>query len=216
MMSLRIDATHHVPRARAQRAAWRARRAPYVSGLFALIALGFLAVFLYQTDTFSNKAKPIEDVNLPVDKVTVSHSTITGLDRQNQPYAISARTAVQDRDKPNFIALDGVSGSVKRHNGDPVIFQSKQGFYDSDVKTLDLERDVVITSEGHFTARMDKAHIIVGEKRLTSSVPVAVEMKSGTINANGVEISDDGNNIKFLNGVRAHFKSSKPQGDSTP
>lgn len=216
MMSLRIDATHHVPRARAQRAASRARRAPYVSGFFALIMLGFLAVFLYQTGTFDNNPATIEETDVPADKVTVSHSTITGLDRQNQPYAISARTAIQDKDKPNFIALDSVSGSVKRGNGDPVIFQSKQGLYDSDVKTLDLEHDVVITSEGRFTARMDKAHIIVGEKRLTSSVPVSVEMSSGTIDANGVEITNDGNNIKFLNGVRAHFKSSKPQGDSTP
>jgi hypothetical protein len=51
---------------------------------------------------------------------------------------------------------------------------------------------VVINSAGRFTARMDKAHVIIQEKRLTSAVPVAVDLSNGTINANGVEISNDG------------------------
>ena len=57
--------------------------------------------------------------------------------------------------------------------------------------------------------------MIVGEKRLTSNVPVAVELTSGTINANGVEITNDGNNILFQNGVKAQFRDTR-SGDSTP
>ena len=62
---------------------------------------------------------------------------------------------------------------------------------------------------------MDKAHVIVGEKRLASNTPVDVELASGTIKANGVEITNDGNNILFLNGVKARFKNTQ-KGDSTP
>jgi len=62
---------------------------------------------------------------------------------------------------------------------------------------------------------MEKARVIVAEKRLTSDVPVTVEFTSGTIDANGVEISNDGNNILFLNGVKARFRNTKT-GDSTP
>lgn len=190
--------------------------APYFSGAFALVVLLLLGVFLYQAGTFTSKPKPADIPTLPPDQVTVTDSTITGLDKQQRPYSISARTAVQDKDKPNFISLDEVQGATNRSNGEAITFQSLKGFYNSDVKTLDLDTDVVIKSEGRFTARMDKAHVIVEEKRLTSNVPVAVELTTGTINANGVEITNDGNNILFLNGVKAHFKSSNSRGDSTP
>jgi len=215
-MSSRTDAIHRVPRGRTAKAAARSRMAPFFSGAFALVVLGLIAVFLYQAGTFTSKPKLVDIPSLPTDQVTVTDSTITGLDKQQQPYSISARTAVQDKDKPNFITLDEVQGATNRSNGEPITFQSLKGFYNSDVKTLDLATDVVIKSEGRFTARMDKAHVIVQEKRLTSNVPVAVELSTGTINANGVEITNDGNNILFLNGVKAHFEKSQSKGDSTP
>ena len=198
------------------RAAARARLAPYVSAAFGLIAVGLLLAFLYQTGAFSSKTKPVDEAVVPADHVTVSTSTITGLDSQQRPYSISAKTAIQDKDEPKLIKLDTVSGATNRKNGEAITFQSQKGLYNSDVKTLDLDTEVIIQSGDRFTARMDKAHVVVAEKRLTSNVPVVVEMSNGTINANGVEITNDGNNILFLNGVKAQFGSSKSQGDSTP
>ena len=214
MMSSRIEAIQRVSRGRTARAATRSRIAPYFSGAFALVVLLLVGIFIYQAGTFTSKPK-LGEV-LPADQVTVTDSTITGLDKQQRPYSISARTAIQDKDNPNFITLDEVRGATNRSNGDPITFQSLKGFYDSDVKTLDLDTNVVIRSQGRFTARMDKAHVIVEEKRLTSNVPVAVDLNTGTINANGVEIANDGNNILFLNGVKAHFEKSQSKGDSTP
>jgi lipopolysaccharide export system protein LptC len=214
-MSSRIDAVRRVPRGRTAKAAARARIAPYVSGAFAGALVLLILIFLYQTGTFSSAPKPVAQPEVPADQVTVTDSTITGIDRENQPYSISAKNAVQDKDKPNFIALDDITGATNRGNGEAITFSSRTGLYNSDVKTLDLDTDVVVKSAGRFTARMNKAHVIVGEKRLTSNTPVDVELASGTIKANGVEITNDGNNILFLNGVKAHFTNTKT-GDSTP
>jgi lipopolysaccharide export system protein LptC len=202
-------------RSRPAKAAARARLAPYVSGVFAGAVLILLGAFLYQTGTFTPSHKSPDHTAVSHDQVTVMDTTITGLDSQSRPYSITANNAVQDKDQPNFIKLDEVSGATNRNTGEAITFESRKGLYNSDVKTLDLETDVVIKSAGRFTARMAKAHVIVGEKRLTSDVPVAVEFASGTINANGVEISNDGNNILFLNRVKAHFRNTKT-GDSTP
>jgi lipopolysaccharide export system protein LptC len=214
-MSLRIDAGYRMPRSRTAKAATRARMAPYISGGFAGAIVVLLVIFLYQTGSFSPSTKKPDHTAVSHDQVTVMESTITGLDSQNRPYSISSSNAVQDKDKPNFIALNEVSGATNRSSGETITFESRKGFYNSDVKTLDLETDVVIKSAGRFTARMDKAHVIVGEKKLTSDVPVTVEFTSGTIDAHGVEISNDGNNILFLNRVKAHFRNTK-SGDSTP
>ena len=63
---------------------------------------------------------------------------------------------------------------------------------------------------------MAKAKVQLEQKNLVSNVPVVVEMEAGTINANGLQVSNDGNNVKFLNGVKARFNQTVEKGDSTP
>jgi hypothetical protein len=63
---------------------------------------------------------------------------------------------------------------------------------------------------------MAKVHLELEKKNLVSNVPVVVEMEAGTINANGLQVSNDGNNIKFLNGVKALFNQTMTKGDKTP
>lgn len=215
-MSSRIEAMPRGPRRPHARAAARARLAPYVSAAFGLALVGLVLSFLYQVGAFTPAPAPVKEPVVPAEQVTVTSSTITGLDRQQRPYSISAKTAIQDKDQPKLIKLDQVSGATNRGNGEEITFESRKGLYNSDVKTLDLDTEVVVRSEGRFTARMGKAQVIVGEKRLVSDVPVAVELSNGMINANGVQITNDGNNILFLNGVKAHFGSSNSQGDRTP
>ena len=81
---------------------------------------------------------------------------------------------------------------------------------------MDLEGNVRIVEKGRFTATMAKAHVELEKKNLVSNVPVVVEMEAGTINANGLQVSNDGNNIKFLNGVKARFNQTMKKGDSSP
>jgi indolepyruvate ferredoxin oxidoreductase len=58
--------------------------------------------------------------------------------------------------------------------------------------------------------------IVVEEKRLVSGGPVAVTFGSGTVNANGMQITDDGRRILFLNGVKARFDAPQAKGDVNP
>jgi hypothetical protein len=80
---------------------------------------------------------------------------------------------------------------------------------------MDLEGKVMIVEAGRFTAAMEKAHIVMEKKNLVSNVPVVVEMDSGTITANGLQITNDGKNILFLNGVKARFTETAKKGDNT-
>ena len=81
---------------------------------------------------------------------------------------------------------------------------------------LDLDGNVVLQQQGRFTARMDKAHIVVKDKTLTSDTAVTASFASGTVDANGMQITDDGNRILFLNGVKARFGAETGKGDQTP
>ena len=80
----------------------------------------------------------------------------------------------------------------------------------------DFAGNVLLEQKDRFKARMDRANVVVEQKRLTSDGPVAVDFGTGTVNANGLQITDDGRRILFLNGVKARFDAPQAKGDVNP
>jgi lipopolysaccharide export system protein LptC len=203
----------------AARVSRRARMAPYVSAGFGGMALIVLLLFAYQAGFFSQfvaqppKPKPAN----PVEQITVARSTINGFDRQNLPYSVTAQSAEQDKDAPNRVYLKTIAGQSQRTNGEAVKMKANSGVYDTEAKELDLKGAVEIASEGRFIAHMETARVAVNEKKLTSYSPIRVDLPNGgTIDAKALQITNDGDNILFFNGVRARFKNQDSKGDHSP
>ena len=192
----------------AQRAAAKARLAPLLAWLAAAIGLAFIGLFLVQAGLFA-ALMPRETV-LPVavekpEQITSHHSTLTGFDRERQPYEVTAVRGFQDQERPELVHLETVRGKFLKTTGQSYELEADKALYDTGKRELGLDGNVILRQAGRFTARMAKAHVVVADKKLTSEAAVAVEFDGGTITANGLQISDDGNNILFLNGVKSRF-----------
>jgi lipopolysaccharide export system protein LptC len=200
-------------------AARRARLAPLLSWAALAFGLGLVIVFLVQTGLFSalrpHPAPTALTVEMP-DQIAGAFARIAGFDRENQPYVITAKKGYQDKEMAEFVHLEDLTGTFQRQSRQPFELYSKTGLYHSKVREMDLEGNVRIVEKGRFTATMAKAHVELEKKNLVSDVPVVVELDFGTINANGLQVSNDGNNIKFLNGVKARFNQIMTKGDTTP
>jgi lipopolysaccharide export system protein LptC len=206
-MSLPTDAAH-----RAIRFANLARLASWVA---LALAIGFVILFLVQAGLFNALTpKPTPPVTAPPDpdKVTATDSTVNGLDKQNQPYEVTAVRGWQDVATPSLVHMETVEGKFHRPGGKTYNVTAETGAYDTKIKELDLAGNVTISEKDRFTAVMDKAHVVVDEKKLTSEVPVDVRFGSGTVKANGMQITDDGARILFLNGVKARFSQEPATG----
>jgi LPS export ABC transporter protein LptC len=193
-----------------------ARRARILAWLAAAVAVGFFAVFLIQAGFFAallpkQTTAPVEVEN--PEQITSTDSSLAGFDRERQPYEVRAESGYQDKDKPNLVHLEKVAATFRKATGEIYDVTANRALYDTKAKELDLSGDVEIVEQGRFTARMERAHVVVEEKRLTSDAAVAVSLADGSIAAHGLEISDDGKTILFLNGVRARFGSTPQQGD---
>lgn len=200
-------------------AARRARLAPILSWTALAFGLGLVILFLAQAGFFSAlgpKPKPAPlTVEMP-EQISGAFARIAGIDRENQPYVITAKKGYQDKESADLVHMEDLTGTFQRKSSQPFELFSDTGLYHSKVKEMDLEGNVKIVEKGRFTATMTKAHVELEKKNLVSSVPVVVEMEAGTINANGLQVSNDGNNIKFLNGVKAQFNQTMKKGDTTP
>ncbi|HUQ35014.1 MAG TPA: LPS export ABC transporter periplasmic protein LptC [Aestuariivirga sp.] len=198
-------------------AARRARLAPILSWAALAFGLGLVIVFLVEAGFFSAlgpkpKSAPLT-VEMP-DQIAGAFARIGGFDRENQPYVITAKKGYQDKESAELVHLEDLTGTFHRKSSQPFELFSKTGLYHSKAKKMDLEGNVRIVEKGRFTATMAKAHVELQNKNLVSDVPVVVEMEAGTINANGLQVSNDGNNIKFLNGVKARFNQTMTKGDN--
>ncbi|MEP7174151.1 MAG: LPS export ABC transporter periplasmic protein LptC [Aestuariivirga sp.] len=200
-------------------AARRARLAPFLSWAALAFGLGLIILFLVQAGLFSAllpKSKPIPlTVEMP-DQISGSFARIAGFDREKQPYVITSKRGYQDKETANLVHMEDLTGTFHRKSGQSFELFSNTGLYNAKIKELDLEGSVRIVEKGRFTATMAKAHVGLEQKNLVSNVPVVVEMDAGTIHANGLQVSNDGNNIKFLNGVKARFNQTVKNGDNAP
>jgi len=141
---------------------------------------------------------------------------LSGVDRDNQPYEVKAARAWQDAERSEVLHLEKVGGTFRRASGETYDVAANKARYDTKLKQLELNGNVVITEINRFTARMDQAHVAVDEKKLTADVPVIVEFSEGTIRANAIEIVNDGADIVFSGGVKAHFDKSPATGETNP
>ena len=190
--------------------------------LFSAIALAMMGLLAYQAGTFSSLVPmPLPNGGeavgktapaAPEEEITVTDSRFTGFDKNDQPFSISARNAVQDENDASKVRLQSVDAEVRHKSGQQIAIKSNEAVYDSNSKTIDLQGDVRISSTGGFDARMAKARVDIDRHRLRSEVPVKVVHPRGLIQANGMEIEDDGARILFFNRVKARFGAESSKG----
>jgi lipopolysaccharide export system protein LptC len=197
----------------------RAQLSRLMTAAALLLAAALLGAFVYQAGLFQALAPRQAEPGLAMPapgETAISGSRATGFDRENQPYDVTASSARKDEKQPDQVHLREVTGTFKRASGEVFKLMADTALYYTNARELDLEGNVRLESEGRFTARMAKAHVVVADKTLTSDTPVIVDLGSGQINANGIKIADDGKRILFTNGVRAKFRAKGRQGDGTP
>lgn len=215
-------AQHHPPASPPARFARRQRSRARTARVLSWVAIAFtlllVLVFAIQLGTFESMKPASTGAEGPrpqTDQITVSRSTITGFDKDTQPFSVKAETAAQDAEKPNLVHLNTVSAALKRASGEDLELASSDALYDTETETLKLNGNVKIVSADRFVADMDAAEVTLRDKKLRSETPVEVTFDRGTIVAKGLEITDDGNRILFFNGVRATFRPAE-EGSKQP
>jgi len=192
-----------------------------LSMLILIITAGLVSLFLIKAGLFASLfTKPPKQVaNMPLpEQITSGVSTITGFDKNNQPYEMKVQSVLQDKDNSDLAHLTIVSGYLRKRTGDTMHLSAKAGAYNKSSRILDLNGNVKLISQGRYTAYLEKARITLKDKSLFAKVPVKVVFDRGFINSNGIDITDNGARILFFGGVKTHFDASsvKDVSDKTP
>lgn len=196
-------------------------RRPHLAGLVGLLALGgaagLIGLFIWQAGVLAPPSPHTIKTNDMVEKpeqITTTNATISGRDKANRPFEISAKSGEQDKTISYLVHMQSVASVFERANGAKLDVTSDTGQYDRKSKALELSGNVVFNDGARFKAVMNKAAINTEDQSLASKSPVKVDMQGTLIEADSLTVTENGSRILFKGGVKAKFKSkTKTTGD---
>jgi lipopolysaccharide export system protein LptC len=148
--------------------------------------------------------------NLPIDigKVVVSGTTITmesphmaGFTSDRRPYEVWARSARQDVTDPTNIDLEFLKAKVEMQDKSSVDMDARRGQFNNKTQLLHLQEKIFLKSSTGYEARLTDAFVEMDKGAVRSDQPVAVKLLNGNLDAQNLEIVENGALVTFGGGV---------------
>lgn len=149
-------------------------------------------------------------------KITMEAPKLTGYTRDSRWYELTARSAAQDITKPNVVELHDVRAKVEAEDKSMMHLTATEGTFDRKIGILTLGRSITLKSTNGYELRLKEAVIDTGTGAIASNKPVVVQMQQGTLNANGLEVVQAGEVVRFNGGVVMNLLGDKGAAGGPP
>jgi lipopolysaccharide export system protein LptC len=178
-----------------------------------VLAIGGYVLFNYFNPMNVLAALPSVSGKLAVQgsKITMELPRIAGVTRDKRAYQLTAETAIQDITKPDQIEMQNLRAEMEMPDADIIIITAKSGTYLPKGDTMTLRDHVVVTSTQGYNAKMREAVVDMKKGHVVSEQPVEVKMPAGLITANGMEIIDSGDVVRFTRGAVLNLDAAEPE-----
>ncbi len=182
------------------------RRAIPVGVLIAVA--GLLAVWLFDPfrQVFPNFS--VQGVDLSSSQVVMEMPKLSGFKKDSRPYEVVAKSAIQDVSKPSVINLIEMDAHLVLGDGQAANLKAKKGVYDTQNETLDVKDDVKIKTTSGYDISLENASMKFKSGDISSDRPVSAKMNGGEINADSVEMIDNGKRVTFIGNVHSRLDAA--------
>jgi lipopolysaccharide export system protein LptC len=134
-------------------------------------------------------------------KIVMELPRLTGFTTDSRPYELTARAAAQDLTKLDVLELKDITAVVELKDGQHVTIKSVNGVYDTKGETLKLNDHITLNSTSGYEGRLSEATVNVASGNVVSESPVELKLPNGLLNANRLEVVENGAMILFSGGV---------------
>lgn len=131
------------------------------------------------------------------ENLSMMNARLTGIDKDNQPFTITADEASQDRAEEDIVELQQPKADITLQDGTWLALTAALGHYRRDVEAIDLTGDVNLFHDDGFEARTESARVDLQGGTAQGSDPISGHGPAGTLDAEGFRILDRGARIIF-------------------
>jgi lipopolysaccharide export system protein LptC len=211
-------------RANSERLYRRAMRHSRRVRLLRLCLLGAVVVVLAGL-VVDNYLPPVGALRLPgeVGSVVIHGTTITmqkprltGYTSDGRAYEFNADAAAQDITKPDLVQLERIRSNMAMADKSRVDLWADTGVYDMKGDMLTLNNNIRLVSSTGYAARLSQAVVDMRKGNVVSESPVWVKLLNGWLDAKRLEITDNGDVLRFsdvsmtLQEVKRDTKADQP------
>jgi lipopolysaccharide export system protein LptC len=141
-------------------------------------------------------------VKLSGTQVTMDKPKMNGFKKDNSPYEVTATSAVQDIRKPSLIDLIEMKARMQMGSDGWATLESKTANFETQKEQLKLREGVVVKTQSGYDIRMKSADADFKAGTIISTEPVKVTSASMRVEADTLDVTDNGKAIIFKGRVR--------------
>ena len=150
----------------------------------------------------------VSSVGITGGKVRMETPKLSGYRKDNRPYSVTAENAFQEIKNPTQIELETLTARIQLEREGWVTVNSKTGLFDTQKEKLRLVDDVKIRTESGHDMQMKTADVDFKSGTVTSRDPVSVHMDQTTVDADTLDVKNNGELIAFEGRVRVFIKNA--------
>lgn len=149
-------------------------------------------------------------------KITMQKPRLTGYTSDGRAYEFNAEAAAQDITKPDLVQLERIRSKMAMADKSTVDLWADEGVYDMKGDMLTLNNNIRLVSSTGYQARLSQAVVDMRKGNVVSDTPVWVKLLDGWLNAKRLEITDNGDVLRFsdvtmtLQDVKQGAKAGEP------
>lgn len=188
--------------ARAYRHSGRVRAMRRLIPVAASGSVALLLAYLFNPFAATLPGVSVGPVTLAGSKVRMENPRLSGFRQGTRGYEVTADAALQDVRKPSQIELQQMRGHIATDDqGGIARLSAASGLFDTAREALDLKDDIRIWTDKGEEARLRSAAVAFKTGSISSQEPVTVSSPRATVNADTLDVVENGKRISFVGNV---------------
>lgn len=155
-----------------------------------LLALVMTAIVLTWNEAGQRNA-PLKKEDLLPQSANIQNELLkpvfNSVDKNNQPFTVTADRAVQNRENPDLIELTKPVAALAQNDGSKINGDALSGLYAQKEQKLNLEGTVRLAHSNGYTLTTEEMRIDLVTQKAYSGRDVHIEGPAGTLDATGLE-----------------------------
>ncbi len=136
------------------------------------------------------------------DRLSMLNPRYYGTDKENRPFTVTAKEAVQDADDSRQVTLSDLQADMTMNDGTWISMMANQGVYHQATMILRLTGAISIFSDRGYEFHASVADVDFSDGSARSARPVSGHGPFGSLRADRMQIEDRGQRMLFEGNVK--------------